>query len=127
MGGGRSAFTVDRANAAPPYVVSVRPLVATDRVAEYAVDAAAIIFVNDPLRGGGLDAQLLRGVFGLTGAEADLAIALQSGTPVTDYARARSLSLNTVYTHLRRLKEKTGTTRLPELIGKLNALRSTVR
>jgi DNA-binding CsgD family transcriptional regulator len=37
------------------------------------------------------------------------------------------LSLNTVYWHLRRIKEKTGCSRLPQLISKLNELRGPVR
>lgn len=127
MVGDRSEFTVERGNLAPPYVVSVRPLVPSDRVVESAMDAAAIVFVHDPMRSGAVSAELLREVFRLTGAEADLAVAIQSGLPVTDYARQRRLSLNTVYTHLRRLKEKTGTSRLPELIGKLNEFLSPLR
>jgi hypothetical protein len=51
----------------------------------------------------------------------------QSGATVNDYARTRRLSLNTVYTHLRRLREKTGSNRLPELIHKLNELRLPLR
>jgi DNA-binding CsgD family transcriptional regulator len=35
--------------------------------------------------------------------------------------------LNTVYTHLRRLREKTGSNHLPELIHKLNELRLPLR
>ena len=37
-----------------------------------------------------------------------------------DYALTRSVSLNTVYTHLRRIKDKTRCRRMPELIRKLN-------
>jgi DNA-binding CsgD family transcriptional regulator len=66
-------------------------------------------------------------VFGFTDAEANLAEALRTGTSIGDYARERKLSLNTVYWHLRRIKEKTGCSRLPELISKLNGLRIPVR
>ncbi len=69
----------------------------------------------------------MRDVFGLTESEAHLAQALQSGVPIGNYARDRALSLNTVYTHLRRLKEKTGCHRMPELIRKLNDLQVPLR
>ena len=60
-------------------------------------------------------------------AETALALALQAGATSADYARAKRLSLNTVYTHLRRLREKTGSCRLHELIAKFDALRSPLR
>jgi DNA-binding NarL/FixJ family response regulator len=56
-----------------------------------------------------------------------LAQALQEGMAVTDYARARKLSLNTAYTHLRRIKEKTGCKHMAELIRWLNDLRLPLR
>jgi len=46
---------------------------------------------------------------------------------LSDYADGRALSLNTVYTHLRRLREKTGSNRMAELIYKLNELRLPLR
>ena len=65
--------------------------------------------------------------FGLTPTEAGLARAIQSGISFDRYARERAVSLNTVYTHLRRLKEKTGCKRLSELIRKLNDLQAPLR
>lgn len=55
-------------------------------------------------------------------AEASLARALQSGVSVSDYARERELSLNTIYGHPRGIKEKTGAKRQAELVRKLNDL-----
>ena len=55
-----------------------------------------------------------------TEAEASLAEALCAGVTPGDYALTRSVSLNTVYTHLRRIKDKTRCRRMPELIRKLN-------
>ncbi len=46
---------------------------------------------------------------------------------LSDYARTGGLSLNTVYTHLRRLREKTGCSRMPELIRRLNDLQMPLR
>jgi DNA-binding CsgD family transcriptional regulator len=63
----------------------------------------------------------------LTDAEASLAQALQTGVPLGDYAQARAVSLNTVYTHLRGIKEKTGCHSMGELIRKLNDLQIPLR
>ena len=73
-------------------------------------DVVAIVFVRDPLGRNVAAAGVMRDVFGLTESEAHLAQALQSGVPIGNYARDRALSLNTVYTHLRRLKEKPAST-----------------
>ena len=86
-----------------------------------------MVFVHDPLGGDPVGTAVLQSTFGLTPAEADLARSLQAGLELTRYARDRRVSLNTVYTHLRRLKDKTGSRRLAELVGKLNGLRTPVR
>ena len=110
-----------RPSGAPAYLLAVRPLPANSRDRTES-DALAIVFLHDPASRNAASARLLGEVFGLTKAEAGLAQALQAGLSLGDYAQTRGLSLNTIYTHLRRIKEKTGSRRLPELIGKLNEL-----
>ena len=56
-------------------------------------------------------------------AEANLAQALQAGIPLDEYARQSAVTLNTVYTQLRRIKEKTGRTRIAELHRSSRSLR----
>ncbi|HLH87894.1 MAG TPA: helix-turn-helix transcriptional regulator [Xanthobacteraceae bacterium] len=114
-----SDLFVPRRSGGPPYLISVRPLLGNEqaRVAE----VVALVFIRDALQTRSRSANALQEAFGLTQAETDLARALQSGVRLISYARARSVSLNTVYTHLRHLREKTGTNRLPQLISKLNA------
>ena len=116
---GSADFAVTRQGAIPPYIVSVRPLVQTTRERRE-LDADLIVFVHDPLQRNAATVRMLRNLFGLTEAEADLARALQAGVTPGNYALARTVSLNTVYTHLRRIKEKTRCSRMPELIRKLN-------
>jgi DNA-binding CsgD family transcriptional regulator len=118
-------FALPRGDGGTAYLVSVRPLPrSSGGIGE---EAAAIVFVHDPQARNAGTVPLMRGVFGFTDAEANLAEALRTGTSIGDYARERKLSLNTVYWHLRRIKEKTGCSRLPELISKLNDLRVPVR
>lgn len=117
-------FPVPRSTGEPPYIFSLRPLVGP-RSNRHA--AVAILFVHDPLRAHAAALLIARESFGLTAAEADLALALQGGATVADYARSRRLSVNTVYTHLRRLKDKTGAKRLSDLMRRLADLRLPLR
>ena len=117
-------FTAARRAGVPAYVVSVRPLIDPNGGAR---EAVAIVFVHDPLVRNAGAVRLLRHLFGLTAAEAALAQALQTGVSPAAYARETALSPNTIYTHLRRIKEKTGCSRIAELTRKLNELRVPLR
>lgn len=114
-------FAAPRPSGAPAYVLTLRPLFPEESV-DGPDGAAAVAFVHDPARSAraGEAPAALAAAWGLTPAEAQLADALRRGAPPSDYARRRGVSINTVYTHLRRLKEKTGARRLPELIRRLN-------
>jgi len=112
-------FVVARPSEAAPYVLSVRPLKRSHNGALWR-SAVAIVFVRNPSGDSRENIRLLREVFGFTNAEASLALALRQGTSLAEYGRTRRISQNTVYTHLRRVREKTGCHRLAELIGKLN-------
>jgi len=119
-------FVAARGANGPSYFISVRPV--SEPVGAAAERGAiAAVFVRDPLGRNVAPTRTLREIFGLTEAEASLAQALQAGTTLADYARTRSLTLNTVYTHLRRLREKTGCRRMQELIRKLNDLHVPLR
>jgi DNA-binding CsgD family transcriptional regulator/PAS domain-containing protein len=114
-------FPVPRSSGESPYVVSVRPLPAKDKIHSQ-TEAVAIVFVRDLQNGAHAAIALMRQVFGFTESEAGLAQAIQAGIPLGQYAVRQSVSLNTVYTHLRRIKVKTGSSRMVELIRKLNDL-----
>lgn len=116
-------FPVRRAADAPPYLVSVRPLARSSRDGQNGQRAEAIVFIRDPLKRGSAAGQMLREIFGLTEAETSVALALQSGIPLEQYARTNKVSLNTVYTHLRRVREKTGCHSVADLVRKLEELR----
>jgi DNA-binding CsgD family transcriptional regulator len=89
--------------------------------------AVAVVFVRDPVSANATPLRALREMFGLTKAEAHLAQAIQAGTPVSRYAQMHGTSINTVYTHLRRIKEKTGCGRMVQLVRKLNELHFPLR
>lgn len=113
-------FAAAKPSGDPPYLVSVRPVLGKRQGSTMETAADAIVFVRDPTVGHDTTTRILREVFGFTAAEANLAQALQSGVSMNDYALSRAVRMTTVYTHLRRIKEKTGCHRMPELIRKLN-------
>jgi DNA-binding CsgD family transcriptional regulator len=81
-----------------------------------------MVFVRQLDRSGAAAVDALRQVFGFTEAEASLAQALQAGMSIADYARDRRVGVNTVYTHLRGVKDKTGCNRMGALIRRLSAV-----
>lgn len=110
-----SDFMVERQSGARAYSVSVRPLLGDGER-----HAVALMFIHDPQIRSRTVVDLLQQAFGLTPAEAEVANALRRGQSPDAYARQCKVSPNTVYTHIRRLKEKTGCARMAELIRALN-------
>lgn len=74
------------------------------------------LFVCDPARPLVLDDKLLAQCYGLSPAEAKLAVALLQGQTPAEYAEIRGISSNTVKTQLKQVLAKTGTHRQSELI-----------
>ena len=106
----------------PAYIVSVRPLL-RGKARETQAQADAMLLMRDPLWRNAATSQMLQRLFNLTNAEAHLAHALCTGVTTTTYALDRSVSVNTVYSHLKHIREKTGCKSVPELIrtfGELN-------
>jgi DNA-binding CsgD family transcriptional regulator len=73
-------------------------------------------------RGVGLDTDRIAQLFDLTPAEARLAGALVAGKTLTEYARERGVSLNTVRSHLRQVLDKAGMRRQADLVRALAGL-----
>ena len=120
-------FAAARSSGMPAYIVSIRPLVHGENHRMQLVDAKIIMFVRDPLLRNGVTIQILQDLFSLTKAEAHLAQALCTGTTTGAYATERCVSLNTVYSHLKRIREKTGCKSVPELILKFSELNVPLR
>lgn len=98
------ATTVRRRSTPDPLKVTAYPLSAPERLA----GAGAALVVSD-LSALPKDATAkLRDHYGLTSAEAKLALAVARGKSITDYAAEAQLSVNTVKTHMKRVLSKTG-------------------
>lgn len=107
---------VSRARGAPLALVMLvlRP---RSRVRELGAARARILAVaHDPDRRVRLEPALVAKVHGLTPTEAALATALAEGRSVTEFATERGCSEQTARTHLKRVLDKTGVRRQPELV-----------
>lgn len=80
---------------------------------------AAMIFVRDPEHSGSAAALTLRELFGMTRAEAAIAVALSEGRSLEEIAVALGVGLGTVRTHLKKVLTKTGTRRQAALVALL--------
>jgi DNA-binding CsgD family transcriptional regulator len=78
-------------------------------------DAAVLVFVVDPANSRGLSISWIMDAYGLTPAEARVALAASTGASIPKVATSLLLSQNTIKTHLRRVYAKTGTSRQAEL------------
>ncbi|MFT4100863.1 MAG: helix-turn-helix transcriptional regulator [Burkholderiaceae bacterium] len=82
---------------------------------------AALVYVFDPERLPSLPADRVRRMFGLTAAEAQLAVALCRGATLDEIAVEREVSSHTIRTQLKSLFGRTGTNRQTELVARLMA------
>jgi DNA-binding CsgD family transcriptional regulator len=119
-------FAVPREGGLPPYTVSVRPLVRATDQADYP-DAAAMLLVHDPLERNQAVGRMMQDLYGLTNAEAQLVQALSTGMTAVSYAQSRGISITTVYTHLRRTREKTGWKSVAELTRRFHEMNVALR
>lgn len=117
---GRS-LTCVRPSGKRPYVVHVLPSYRRD--ADGAVGRPmALVLVIDPEDEPEPAAALLRRLYRLTDAEAEIALRVMHGADLKDISEQLSISLATVRTHLQRVFDKTDTHRQAELVRLLLVL-----
>jgi len=105
-----------------PLCLSFLPVAPSHRVrGEVAPRARAIVVVHDPEAEVRLRPELIARIHGLTPTEAALAAAIASGRTAAEIAAERGSSEHTVRTHLKRILDKTGTTRQADLVRLLLA------
>jgi DNA-binding CsgD family transcriptional regulator len=83
--------------------------------------AAALLFAFDPEAAPSVTIDLVRRLFGLSEAEAELSVALCCGKTMDDVASERGTSPNTIKSQLKSVFLKTGTKRQSELVSLLLA------
>ena len=80
---------------------------------------AALLFMFDRQASPAVTAGIVRSLFGLTDAEAGLAVALCSGMSLDDVAGERGVSIHTTRAQLKSIFAKTGTKRQADLVSLL--------
>ena len=78
-------------------------------------DAAVLVFVIDPASRSSIPLAQIMDAYGLTQAEARVALAASSGKTIQETGQLLALSPNTIKTHMRRVFAKTATGRQAEL------------
>ncbi|AFM15673.1 DNA-binding protein with HTH domain [Mycolicibacterium chubuense NBB4] len=102
-----------------PYVIHVVPLAPP---ADEPSATRALLLIVDPERGREPPTAVIRQLFGLTKAEADVAMRIVNGDALDTIAADLVLSRATVKTHLQRVFDKTDTHRQAELVRLLMAI-----
>jgi DNA-binding CsgD family transcriptional regulator len=117
----RTLIAVPRRSGRLDYVVEVAPC--ANRHERQPHDMPVVfVFVTDPVAGG-VTQQALQELYGLSPREAELAVLLQRGEPITNAASAMGITLNTARVHLVGIRRKTGTASRAELAGLLGGIR----
>jgi DNA-binding CsgD family transcriptional regulator len=80
---------------------------------------AALLFVFDPQATPIVPAEVVKRLFGLSEAEAELAVALCRGLTLEDAANERAISVHTTRSQLKSIFNKTGTKRQADLLSLL--------
>lgn len=109
------AIRLKRGQGKPPLTIEVLPY-RSNRSNPYGNPAAAMLLLRDSRPGKVAEVEDLRMRFGLTRAEAALAIEMLKGDGRAAAAGRCGISVNTARTHLTRIFEKTGVKRQAELI-----------
>ncbi|BBX15751.1 helix-turn-helix transcriptional regulator [Mycolicibacterium duvalii] len=115
-----TTLTCVRPSGRRPYIVHVLPSYRSS--GEQPRRPMALVLIVDPEDKPVPPAVLLRKLYGLTRAEAEIAIRVTDGAHLKDISQELSISLPTVRTHLQHAFDKTGTHRQADLVHLLLAL-----
>jgi DNA-binding CsgD family transcriptional regulator len=112
------SFACARPSGKRPYIIHVLPLAATSGDPS---TAKALVMIINPEQEPEPPKMLIRSLFGLTDAEADVAVRVMRGDGLKPIATDLALSRATVNTHLQHIFDKTDTHRQAELVRLLLA------
>ena len=101
-----------------PLSVTVAPI-RTERLPVFDQRPSVVVCVTDPDVGAGISQERVRDLFGLTPAEARVAVAVMGGASARQVAASLGVSFHTVRHQLQSILEKTGVGRQSELVALL--------
>jgi DNA-binding NarL/FixJ family response regulator len=109
-----SISRIERPSGKGPLQILVNPSIRRDVF--FGNSGSALVFVHDPERQERPQLETCRILYGLTPAEATIAVLLASGKSVREIASESHVRENTVRIHLKKIFDKTGTNRQAELV-----------
>lgn len=109
------ALRVPRPGGRAPLGLVIRPVPASDWQDGQA-GACAAVFISDPEQRDSASQQILGELFGLTPAEANVAILLARGLSLAEVAETQNISPHTARAQLKAIFAKTGASRQAELV-----------
>jgi DNA-binding CsgD family transcriptional regulator/PAS domain-containing protein len=107
-----------------PYVVTAVPVASIRESAGLHATAAMILLIHDPDKGSTVPADALRAIYGLTPAEAKLAMRLASGESVTEAADELGITTGTARIELKRVFAKMGARRQSDLVRMIAGIKT---
>jgi len=107
-------MALSRASTRRPLHIFVAALASGEGTSDGA--GVCAIFVGDPEARADIDEGLLRSLYGLTAAEAKVAVLLVQGDDALGVSKRLAVSFNTARTHMKRVFEKTSSSRQSELV-----------
>lgn len=116
------AVALERPSGRRPLQAFVSPLARRGAARRWGTGACALVLVSDPEETPPPCEELLRGLWGLTHAEARVAAEVASGADLDRVGDALGIRRETVRNHLKRIYEKTDTHRQAELVRLVHAL-----
>lgn len=117
---GRS-LAIPRPSGGHPHMLQIAPLRVDASRVQAAGAARAVVFIADPDHETKPPEEQLQSLYGLTRAEARLAVRLAEGRSVSEAAEMLHIQVGTARQHLKRIFSKTGARRQAELIRLLLA------
>ncbi len=109
------AMRATRPSGLPDLGLVIRP-VPTNKFSEGKSVPSVAIFISDPEQSSETPVQIITRLFGVTPAEASLAMLLVNGLTLDEAAKVQGVSRNTTRTHLRSIFAKTGVSRQTMLV-----------
>ena len=119
--GASGSMLVRRSSLRPRFALHVKP-VGNREVDDRSRQVAALVLIVDPVERARIDPGLVESVFGLSPAEAEIAVLLAQGRTVRQIAAATGRGYSTVRTHLKHLFAKLGVSRQFEVAQLVLAL-----
>ncbi len=114
------SFAIRNDEGRPAYVAHMVPV--SGSAHDIFAKGYALLVFNPIDRKSKPSIDLLRSLFDLTAAEASVARELGAGVSVEQIAESNGVSINTVRTQVRKIIEKTGCSRMPEVVSLISNL-----